>query len=395
MKRRVYYFVYSKTKQKWISSVVAYMVNVMWCFMYLLRKLCLCNEKYEINIEEASQIINSVYPMPAVEYDCIQLPIKHKIDLSIIVPVYNYKEVIEECINSILNQKTSFFYEVIIVDDGSTDGAKEILKKYSNIQNVKIIYQQNKGIGGARNTGLNNAVGKYVMFVDCDDVLHLDIVESLMKVAVPEQLDMVLCGYNLVKMENFQVVEKKEFINPENGVTEKKKMGIFSYPGLPWAKVLKRELFDEIRFLNGYWYEDTIFHFLIFQKVKKYEYISKALYDYRWYENNFSHTQGKSITKSIDRYWIVIAMIEVMKKTDIVYDDKFYKVLLEHLGPVYYAALINLDESVQKAMFLQASELVKKYYKCKTEELPFHLKEIEKALLKEKMKQWKLACKYY
>ena len=100
---------------------------------------------------------------------------------SLIVPVYNVQKYIEKCISSILDQDYAN-YEIIIVDDGSTDKSAEIIDRIANLNRDKIvsIHQENKGLGGARNTGLEKATGKYVWFIDSDDTIapyslkHLD-----------------------------------------------------------------------------------------------------------------------------------------------------------------------------------------------------------------------------
>ena len=93
---------------------------------------------------------------------------------SLIVPVYNVQKYIEKCISSILDQDYAN-YEIIIVDDGSTDKSAEIIDRIANLNRDKIvsIHQENKGLGGARNTGLEKATGKYVWFIDSLSLIHI------------------------------------------------------------------------------------------------------------------------------------------------------------------------------------------------------------------------------
>lgn len=90
--------------------------------------------------------------------------------LSIIVPIYNSEEFIEDCVKSILHQPFDD-YELILVDDGSSDNSLTICKKYSNLPNVKVIHESNGGVSKARNTGIESAEGKYIYFVDSDDIM--------------------------------------------------------------------------------------------------------------------------------------------------------------------------------------------------------------------------------
>ena len=92
--------------------------------------------------EEAYKIINEVYPKPVSNPEYINPEIDEALDLSIVIPVYNYADILEKNIESTLNQKTNYKFEAIFVDDGSTDGAQDILRKYENYPNVKLIFQQ-------------------------------------------------------------------------------------------------------------------------------------------------------------------------------------------------------------------------------------------------------------
>ena len=97
--------------------------------------------------------------------------------ISVIVPVYNVKEYIDETIKSIYNQTLKDF-ELILIDDGSTDGTYEMLKEYeSKHNNIKLIKQENSGPSKARNVGLKEAEGEYIIFVDSDDLLPTDSFE--------------------------------------------------------------------------------------------------------------------------------------------------------------------------------------------------------------------------
>ena len=101
--------------------------------------------------------------------------------ITIIVPVYNVEKYIRECIDSLINQ-TYKNLEIILVDDGSKDKSGEICENYANADSrVKVIHKENEGLGFARNTGLTVAQGKFVTFIDSDDVADVDLVERLLK----------------------------------------------------------------------------------------------------------------------------------------------------------------------------------------------------------------------
>ena len=321
----------------------------------------------------------------------------NSIDVSVIIPVYNYKNLISDCIDSVLNQQTKYSFELILVDDGSTDGAAEICDNYANKDNrVVVIHKENGGIGSARNTGINNAKGKYIMFADCDDYVHNDFIETMLDEAYKTNNDIVVCGYNLVKKQKGQVVSKREIecsIHNLKGYKDSEDL-IMNYQGLPWNKIYKREIFDEIRYIQGLWYEDTITHFLIFRKCKSFSYVNKAMYDYMWYENNFSHTQTKVVPKSLERYWFLEIMAEETERIGLPLDRGFYKVLLRHSGHLLYSGIYSFDEEVKNAVFFMACELLRKYKPNEKYHLTYFEKILEKSLLSINISKWKLVSKY-
>ena len=115
--------------------------------------------------------------------------------ISIIVPVYNTGLYLEECLNSIHNQ-TFKDYEVICVDDGSSDNSYEILNKYKNIiKNYKVIHQENQWVASARNTALKHVNGDYIAFIDSDDYIEKNYLDRLYREACETKSDVVICNF--------------------------------------------------------------------------------------------------------------------------------------------------------------------------------------------------------
>ena len=132
MKHAFYFRFYRMIHNEFLCCVLAQFAYFLYCCLYLLKKLCMKKSNINMTFEQAHNLIDSVYQKPNKKIEYINPPIDNKLDLSVVIPVYNYAEILEQNIKSILNQKTEFKYEVIFVDDGSTDDAKEILKKYEN-----------------------------------------------------------------------------------------------------------------------------------------------------------------------------------------------------------------------------------------------------------------------
>lgn len=123
--------------------------------------------------------------------------------VSVIIPVYNVENYLEESLKSIVSQ-TYNAIEVIIVNDGSTDNSKVILDKYAqNYSNIKIINQKNEGLSGARNSGLPNVTGKYIYFFDSDDMLDISAIENLVNFSEKNELDIVRFNAEIFYDENF------------------------------------------------------------------------------------------------------------------------------------------------------------------------------------------------
>lgn len=128
--------------------------------------------------------------------------------VSIVIPVYNVEKYLHECIESILSQSYTDF-EIILVDDGSTDSSGEICDSYANNPKVKVIHKQNAGLGLARNTGMEAASGKYVTFIDSDDYWCPNALEELMSAMEREQAETCIGGYTRVSNEGEKLLEEQ------------------------------------------------------------------------------------------------------------------------------------------------------------------------------------------
>lgn len=130
--------------------------------------------------------------------------------ISIVIPIYNSEKFLEECILSVLNQ-TYKNIELILVDDGSTDNSSLICKKYLEKDlRVKYIKNINSGVSVARNIGIENSEGKYICFVDSDDIIEKNYVEVLYNIILEKKVDVVYCNYKLIYEK--KIVQKESRI---------------------------------------------------------------------------------------------------------------------------------------------------------------------------------------
>lgn len=391
-----YFRFYKLTHCEWLSNVLSKLAYLCYFVKFLVLKMVHKKRIIDGDVETAAAQINAVYSKKTSTQMVTNAPADPSVDLSVIVPVYNYAALIKENIDSILNQKTSYHFELIIVDDGSTDGAREIVKGYAALPNVKVICQENQGIAGARNTGLNNACGKYIMFVDCDDIVTDNLVEILMSKACDENADIVMCAHDLVKQTGGEIISVIPNVYSQRnlfGYSESAK--ILNYAGLPWCKVYKRELWENVRFFRGYWYEDTIIHALIFPQCTKFSYTPKVCYKYRWYENNFSHVQEKRTDiRCMDYYYLLQAILNKADELQITNTDCFYTMLLNHLCAYFYKKVQGMDDAVLQALFVMCRETLNQYRPNRKIKLPYVLRMAEKALIEGDINLWILASNY-
>lgn len=118
--------------------------------------------------------------------------------VSIVLPIYNVEKYLDRCMNSVVNQSYKNL-EIIMVDDGSKDASCQICDEWQMKDNrVKVIHKENQGLGMARNTGIENATGEYICFVDSDDYIALDTIERLYSVVSKEDADVVTYGYRRI-----------------------------------------------------------------------------------------------------------------------------------------------------------------------------------------------------
>lgn len=211
--------------------------------------------------------------------------------ISIIVPVYNAEKYLSECIESILAQ-TFIDWELLLIDDGSTDNSHTICHQYAS-QDPRIIFSHktNGGVSSARNMGLDNARGRWITFIDSDDWIDPDYLESLLK---DQSVDIAMCGFK------FQYADSPSQEQLPFQWSNDKIKDISSYMMMDWTVIwgciVRKDLFEnnEIRFPESLkWCEDyhVIIRLLYFsQKTKS---INKFPYNYRQHDESLCHQMPK------------------------------------------------------------------------------------------------------
>ena len=207
--------------------------------------------------------------------------------LSIIVPCYNAERFLAQCLDSIFAQTISD-YEVICVNDGSTDGTLQVLEAYkNNHSNMRVFSQENAGLSCARNSGLEIACGEYIGFVDSDDFIEKNMFEKLLNRAAATDSDVVISNPRIYEENTGLTYPFRSMLDffhfyKLNAFVPKEHPSVFSLIG-PWDKLYKRSLLEKnkIRFIPHRIYEDMPWTFEVLCYAKKVSVVKECLYFYR------------------------------------------------------------------------------------------------------------------
>lgn len=202
--------------------------------------------------------------------------------ISVIIPVYNVENYLKRCIDSIITQ-TYKNIEIIIVNDGSTDGCQQICEEYQrNDTRIKLINKENGGLSDARNKGLKYATGKYIGFVDSDDFIENDMYETLYTNLVKTDADISICNYLKIK-ESSEKINKSSINAKTKEYTKEKALELLiedKIESYAWNKLYKKELFEDIQFPKNKKMEDLAIMYKIFDKTDKIVYTEEIEYYY-------------------------------------------------------------------------------------------------------------------
>ena len=287
--------------------------------------------------------------------------------ISVIVPVYNVEEYLEECLESIRHQ-TFTDIEVILVNDGSIDSSRQICERYCEKDNrFKLINQENQGQSVARNRGVKESIGEYIMFVDSDDVINTSVLEVLLPY-MKTDVDIVECRSSINKEEFF--LNRTSTIVFEGNAKEAILNCIVSedVKFCAFTKLYRREIVEKVPFLEGYIYEDVFTGINYLKHIRKIVVVDYIGYYYRVHPNS---TMTKSFNeKDLDIFKVGNQLIDSFK------DDEdmlpYIGYFMFYIGHGHYLKdginkknpYVDLYEDfIRKAAFIakQSKEVVRKY----------------------------------
>ncbi|WP_259769963.1 glycosyltransferase family 2 protein [Pediococcus pentosaceus] len=214
--------------------------------------------------------------------------------ISIIVPVYNVEKHIEGCLSSILKQTYKNF-ELIIINDGSTDNSLKNIEKMNFIQNKKIITTKNLGISAARNRGIRESSGEFITFIDSDDVVEPDYLEYLLGLLQKFNVDISSCQhiveFNNKKNIDMSFNEQSCFMSSHDWLQDVLLMNKVDLS--PWGKLYKADLFNDDTFPEGKLFEDTYAIPTIISKTKGVAVGNEAKYHYKIRKDSITRSEFK------------------------------------------------------------------------------------------------------
>ena len=253
--------------------------------------------------EEALAALSSLSPDPG--QSCLVPPCPPApalFDVDVIIPVYNVAPYLGACLDSVLGQKTDCRFRVIAVDDGSTDGSGALLDSITDAR-LTVVHQANRGHSGARNAAVARSQARYLLFLDADDLLAPDALDTLWHCVRKSGAALAVGAYHTMDLAGSPigiVPQKAGPLDPRRDCS-----------GYVWGKLYRRDLLDGLCLPEGYWYEDSLLAQVFFPLLEARREavlgVDETVYLYRINPRGISHT-GRGQPKSLDSLWITLQL---------------------------------------------------------------------------------------
>jgi len=316
--------------------------------------------------------------------------------ISLIIAFYNEEQFLGRCLESVVNQNYNHF-EVLLINDGSTDTSQQIAERYADsFSKVNLITTENSGHAQARNIGLQNCTGDYVTFLDADDILETDMMETFRNQIIKFKTDLIICDISVYSEDgnkeygsnwNKEIAEignTKTLINAlySGGVSEN-----------VWAKVFNTTLAKQISFEKGLWFDDRPFLLEYLYLSKTVTFVDKKLL--KIYRRNSSITRRKLEPKRIiDAYKVFELELNIARKYNSlkVYKNRVGKFALSVFVDTYIMQIIDKDRIAQitnvRKTFLEYLTKLKDEIKLQRIELNFKDRLVLRLLFLPKLLGW-------
>ena len=214
--------------------------------------------------------------------------------VSVIVPLYNVEDYLRTTVETAMRQ-TYTDLEIILVDDGSTDGSGALCDALAaGDERIRVIHKPNGGVAEARNAGLDAAEGEYIFFLDSDDIIPDDAIEVLVNMCMKNEAELAMAAY--VRFRDVPVkVREREYSTEcfDDREAVRRMLGNMGYTHGLWNKLYQADLWDGIRFRVGKLYEDLDTSFKVVSRVSRAVYTDRPLYQYRVHTGSIMHSNIK------------------------------------------------------------------------------------------------------
>lgn len=323
----------------------------------------------------------------------------NNIYLSIIIPVYNGEKYIKRCINSIIEQEIDFM-EIILINDGSTDNTQTICEEFvQKYNNIKLINQENKGVSHSRNIGIQNASGKYVMFIDADDYL---VGHSLNNIKELLTGDVDVLRYSYILNDKKMIFTEKFFDLSRNRQKFFNEFFSKTNQNMSWGQAVKRELLKDIKFNKDIFYgEDELFNCQLYNKCKSIKYTDTVLYNYKQNDDSVSRDYKNSkVRRKIEN--LIYVFNEIMSQYEDknlirIIENKFIEEIVPQIMMLTFDKEVSKQEVLKQFEEIWSNDILKKVFQDINEnELTIcRYKSAYKFIKNKETKKLYLYCKIY
>lgn len=279
-----------------------------------------------------------------------------EIVISVIVPIYNVEQYLSKCIDSLLGQQINYSYEIILVDDGSTDKSGKIADNYGeNNENIKSVHKPNGGLSSARNFGMTFAKGEYITFVDSDDYVSDTYLKDLYSKAIENSADIVLTKISLMTEEESKITFPE---NISTQVIDGKEAfwKVYIQKIVSWsacAKLIKKNILEKYKFPDGY-YEDSASMYKYFSETDKIV-ITDLRNNYHYIRREGSITASKLSQKHMRIFEVCDEITDYLKQT--YHDWEYMSALIYQNAVLQLITRIGMQKEDYKNIFNKAVKI--------------------------------------
>lgn len=328
----------------------------------------------EKSFDDLRAMLSKVRDRPSDVFPLISYNEFRSVDLSVIIPVYNVEAYLEQCLDALFSEEARITFEVVAIDDGSTDSSGDILDTYARLHdNLRVFHFANSGVAAARNRGIELSRGKWLSFVDPDDIMPIRDLNRALNAVVDAGAEYAVVSYKTIDDSGLSIGEAREILKSDLSVA--------------WGAIYKSEVWKTLRFPEGCWYEDTIISYLVWPLFSGMSFPGST-YQYRQRSGSIVSTT-KGNPKGLDFFWLTETVIEegVVRGVSI---DVLATLTLKRMGPTMLFCSEVLDGDQMKALFLLCSEIIDRFEPiCRDKG---HWQNLETALRSRDYRRWLWCC---